>query len=439
MPQVNQRRKVTRRNITLLIILLLLINFIGWIFYLSIRETFDEELGNRLIYIANTAALLFNGNTAGQFKPGDELKPEYIAFQSQLTKIKNLNSLREIFIIDRNLQTLVDANTTVPIGYSNRLLEVDASEIESAYTGLSQASILYSLKRNFYKRGYAPIRNKENRVVAVLGIEAGAHFSRAILRIRNSLLLLGIISLILIIATITTMNRLYTTLWRYEEQVLSAEKFRAVGQLAAGVAHEIRNPLGIIRGTAELLKDEVNVQEGMASKVNDIINEVDRMNRIISNFLDFSKTVPLQVAEHDINSVLEKALQLCQYQLEQSHIVIRKEYTPQLPTVKIDNQQIIQVFLNLILNARYAMPKGGILTIITRMNKNQMDIEIKDTGIGISLNQQTHLFEPFYSTKPDGIGLGLTISKRIIENHQGKLEISSELDKGTFVRISLPI
>ncbi|MDI6783071.1 MAG: ATP-binding protein [bacterium] len=439
MAQADQRKKITRKNLLLLILLILFINFFGWVFFLSIRETFDEELGYRLVYIANTAALLIDGTTVSQFKSGDESKPEYRAIQTQLIKIKYLDALREIFIINRDLQTFVDANTTVPIGYANRLLEVDASEIESAWTGLPQASILYSLKRNFYKRGYAPIRNKENRVVAVLGIEAGAHFSRAIIRIRNSLLLMGIVSLILIIATITTMNRLYTTLWKFEKQVLSAEKYRAVGQLAAGVAHEIRNPLGITRGTAELLKDELDNREKALTRVNDIITEVDRMNLIITNFLEFSRSAPLQVTEQNIHELINKTLQLCQYQLEQAQIVCKKEFASDLPAVKLDGQQMIQVFLNIILNARDAMSKGGTLTIKTRADKKQISIEIRDTGIGISPNQQTHLFEPFYSPKREGIGLGLTISKRIIEDHLGKIEIKSELNKGTTVYVSLPI
>ncbi|MCX7918666.1 MAG: ATP-binding protein [bacterium] len=438
MPHANRRRKATRRNIILMIILLVLINFIGWVFYLSIRETLDDEFGYRLVYIANTAALFIDGTMVSQLKSGDETKPEYIRLRTQLNKIKNLNGLREIFIINRHLQTLVDANTTIAIGYPNRLLEIDAAEIDSAYAGQAQSSILYTLKQNFYKRGYAPIRNNENQVVAVLGIEAGADFARVIFRIRNSLLVLGLISVVLIIATITTMNRIYTTLWHYEEQVLSAEKFRAVGQLAAGVAHEIRNPLGIIRGTAELLKDDVSNQENVLNKINDILHEVDRMNQIISNFLDFSKTMPIKVTEQDINAVLEKALQLCQYQLEQSNIIIQKNYSEQLPAVNLDTQQMTQVFLNLILNARDAMPKGGTLTLTTTKKGNKIIIEISDSGCGIPATQLSRLFEPFYSTKPDGIGLGLTISKRIIEDHHGEIEIESAVNKGTTVRIILP-
>jgi signal transduction histidine kinase len=439
MPPIDRKRKFRRRSLLLLIMLVLFINLIDWIYYLTIRETFDDELGNRLIYIANTATLFINGNIIAQIKSGDESKPEFLAIQSQLTKLKNLNSLREIFIIDRNLNTLVDANTTVSTGYRNRLLEIDASEIEAALTGSPQASVLYSLKHDYYKRGYAPIRNHANQVVAVLGIEAGAHFSRTIIRIRNGLIIMGLISLMLIIATITTMNRLYTTLWKFEEQILSADKFRAVGQLAAGVAHEIRNPLGITRGTAELLKDELDNKEQALNRVNDIIAEVDRMNLIITNFLDFSRFAPLQVTEHNIHDLIEKTLQLCQYQLEQAQIKCIKEFAPDLPNINVDGQQLLQVFLNIILNARDAMSNGGMLTISTGLMKNLIYIKIHDTGIGISPSQQSHLFEPFYSTKKEGMGLGLTISKRIIEDHRGKIEINSERNQGTTVRISLPI
>jgi signal transduction histidine kinase len=439
MPLTDRQRKFRRRSLILLILLILFINLIDWIYYLTVRDTLDDELGMRLIYIANTAALSIDGNIISQLKPGDESKPEYRAIQTQLSTLKSINALREIFIIDGNQQTVIDANTQFPIGYRNRLLDVDASEIDSALNGAAQASILYSLKQDYYKRGYAPIRNQENQVVAVLGLEAGAHFSHIIIRIRNGLIIMGLISLILIIATITTMNRLYSTLWKFEEQILSADKFRAVGQLAAGVAHEIRNPLGITRGTAELLKDELDNKEQALSRVNDIIDEVDRMNLIITNFLDFSRFSPLQVKEHNIHDLIDKTLQLCQYQLEQAQIKYLKEFATDLPKVNVDGQQLIQVFLNLILNARDAMPNGGILLISTGLTNNQIYIDIKDSGIGINQQQYLHLFEPFYSTKKDGIGLGLTISKRIIEDHHGKIEITSEVNQGTTVKVRLPI
>ncbi|MFB3896398.1 MAG: nitrogen regulation protein NR(II) [bacterium] len=439
MPPIDRRRKFRRRSLVLLILLILFINLIDWIYYLTVRETLDDELGLRLIYIANTAALSINGDMISQLKPGEELKPEYRAIQTQLNTLKSLNALREIFIIDSDQQTIVDANIQTPIGYRNRLLEVDASEIDSALKGTPQASILYSLKQDYYKRGYAPIRNQANQVVAVLGLEAGAHFSHTIIRIRNSLIIMGLISLLLIIAVIITLNRLYSALWKYEEQILSADKFRAVGQLAAGVAHEIRNPLGITRGTAELLKDELDNKEQMLTRINDIIAEVDRMNLIVTNFLDFSRFTPLQVEEQDIHELIDKTLQLCQYQLEQAQIKCIKKFTSDLPKVKVDGHQLIQVFLNLILNARDAMSTGGTLTIVTSATRNFILITIQDTGIGINSQQLLHLFEPFYSTKKDGIGLGLAISKRIIEDHHGTIEIASETNQGTTVRISLPI
>lgn len=439
MPPIDRKRKFRRRSLTLLILLILFINLIDWIYYLTVRETLDDELGMRLVNIANTAAISINGDKISQLKPGDESKSEYRALQTQLDNLKSLNALREIFIINSDQQTLVDANMQTPIGYRNRLLDVDASEIDSAFKGMPQASILFSLKQDYYKRGYAPIRNQVNQVVAVLGLEAGAHFSHTIIRIRNSLIIMGLISLLLIIAVIITLNRLYAALWKYEEQILSADKFRAVGQLAAGVAHEIRNPLGITRGTAELLKDELDNKEQSLNRVNDIIAEVDRMNLIITNFLDFSRFSPLQIKEHNIQDLIDKTLQLCQYQLEQAQIKYIKEFAADLPKVKVDGQQLIQVFLNLILNSRDAMPDGGTLIITTRLVKNQVHIEIKDSGIGIQLQQLSHLYEPFYSTKKDGIGLGLTISKRIIEDHHGTIDINSAVNQGTTVKVCLPI
>jgi signal transduction histidine kinase len=225
-----------------------------------------------------------------------------------------------------------------------------------------------------------------------------------------------------------------------EAQLIRSEKLAALGQLAAGIAHEIRNPLTSINILIHSMTENLPSGDSHKEDLKVIEEEIHRMNEILDQFLQFAKPATPLLEKADVSSIFEETLQLLRPQIEKQLIVVEKEFQP-LPIILMDREQMKQVFLNLLLNAIQAMPGGGHLTL---RGQNLEDgqwihISIQDSGIGISSENINKLFDPFFSTKEGGIGLGLSITHRIIDQHHGKIEVESAPGKGTLFTIWLPI
>ena len=234
------------------------------------------------------------------------------------------------------------------------------------------------------------------------------------------------------------------------DHVLHVEKMASVGKLAAVVAHEINNPLAGILTYAKLLKkwlDRGEMDKGRqqeAAQCLDLIaGESRRCGDIVKNLLTFSRTAPLNVASTELNAVVDRCVRLVQHQLEMNGIELQLDLAGDLPMVQCDAAQIEQVVLALVMNAIDAMPRGGNLWLRTRMLPlpGKVQIEVRDDGTGISPDILPRLFEPFLTTKESchGVGLGLAVSRGIVERHSGTIEVQSELGKGTTFTVTLPV
>ncbi|MBA4389622.1 MAG: histidine kinase [Syntrophus sp. (in: bacteria)] len=222
-------------------------------------------------------------------------------------------------------------------------------------------------------------------------------------------------------------------------QLIRTEKLAALGQLAAGVAHEINNPLGTITIYAHILLKGLEADDPRRDDVMLIINEANRTKGIVQGLLSFARETKLKQDSTDINELLEDTLGLLVNQSLFQNIKIKKGFSQELPTLFADATQLKQVFLNIILNAAQAMEGRGGLAITTWQDKTDIKIKIRDTGPGIPPEQVGKLFNPFFTTKEKGTGLGLAISYGIIERHSGKIDVETELGKGSAFTISLPI
>lgn len=222
-------------------------------------------------------------------------------------------------------------------------------------------------------------------------------------------------------------------------QLIRTEKLAALGQLAAGVAHEINNPLGTITIYAHLLMKSLDADDPRKEDVALIVSESDRAKEIVKGLLSFARETKLRPGETDINLVLEDVLSLVANQSLFLNIQVKKTFSPDLPTIFADATQLKQVFLNVVLNAAQAMEGKGKLTISTLIEKEQVKIRIQDTGPGIPPETIEKLFSPFFTTKEKGTGLGLAISYGIIERHGGKIDVETKLGRGSTFIISLPI
>jgi PAS domain S-box-containing protein len=229
------------------------------------------------------------------------------------------------------------------------------------------------------------------------------------------------------------------------QQLWQASKLATMGELAASVAHELNNPLATISLHTELLADSMAADDAARQPLRVIAQEVARMATLVSNLLLFSRRSHQQLSTLDLARELSNTLDFIQYHLRTNNIEVVKDYPNFIPTVQGDEQQLRQVFLNLITNASDAMPRGGTLTVRGRVGvmvngKQTVVIEFSDTGTGVQPGDLPKLWEPFFTTKPEGkgTGLGLAICRRTVEEHRGTIELQTGPGKGTTVRITLP-
>ncbi|HSO71995.1 MAG TPA: GAF domain-containing protein, partial [Thermodesulfobacteriota bacterium] len=227
-----------------------------------------------------------------------------------------------------------------------------------------------------------------------------------------------------------------------QERLLESEKLMALGEMAAGMAHEIRNPLVSIGGFVRRLFKKFQGDSQVQTYFQVIINEVERLEKTLNEILDFSQDTQGRFKEEDLNQIVEGALDLIHRELDENRIVVQKELNP-MPRVYCDGRQIRHVFYNLFLNALQAMPQGGVLAIRTELSKGSdpgwATAEIRDTGGGIPPELLHNIFNPFFTTKASGSGLGLSIVHKIITRHYGNVEIDNRPGEGVSFFIKLPL
>jgi two-component system NtrC family sensor kinase len=226
-----------------------------------------------------------------------------------------------------------------------------------------------------------------------------------------------------------------------QDYLLQSEKLRSLGKMAAGVAHEINNPLTSILINTHLMLEKLERRHEFYENLSLIADETSRCTQIVKGLLEFARQNPPQKVHTNINELIERTTQLLENQASFQNVRIVKELDDSLPTIKLDRNKIQQVFWNLMLNACEAMPKGGQLTISDGLSADGRRIEVRfaDSGVGIPKDNVNKLFDPFFTTKSTGTGLGLAVSYGIIQQHDGRIEVKSEVGRGTVFTLSFPV
>lgn len=222
------------------------------------------------------------------------------------------------------------------------------------------------------------------------------------------------------------------------EQLIRADRLAAMGELTAGVAHEVRNPLGIIRASVQLMEEAECNRDRVVSAAQVIKQEIDRLDRVIKALLDFGRPAPPTMRPVAVTQVLEDIALFSRTFASRAHVQIIERYASDIPEVMADPEQLKQVFVNLISNAVQAMSTGGTLRIETGVEEDFVFIRFSDTGPGIPEQILSKIFDPFVSTRDAGTGLGLTIVHRIVDDHDGHIEVTSEPGVGTAFTVWLP-
>ena len=225
-----------------------------------------------------------------------------------------------------------------------------------------------------------------------------------------------------------------------EAAVRRSERLAALGQMMAGLAHELRNPLGTMKASAELLARSVPQGDAVAAELAGYIaTEVDRTNSLISRFLEFAGPVPLKTAATDVNALVDRAVRMLEGKQPPPQVALHKNYSTDIPTVMLDAELIERVVYNLLLNAAEASPPGGTVTVKTRRIDGTVEIAVIDRGSGIEPKHRESIFNPFFTTKPGGVGMGLAVVARIVDEHGGKMAVESEANQGSVFRVLLPL
>jgi signal transduction histidine kinase len=226
-----------------------------------------------------------------------------------------------------------------------------------------------------------------------------------------------------------------------EAAVRRSDRLAALGQLSAGLAHELRNPLGTIRASAEMLERSVPADNAVAREVAGFIaSEVDRSNTLVTRFLDFARPLKLKLAPADLAEVLDRVVALVERDAPQHRVTVYKNYSPDLAPFPFDAELMERVFYNLLLNAAQAStPESGVIILKTRRMDGTAEVAVIDRGPGIDPKIMEQIFNPFFTTKTDGVGLGLAIVSKIVDEHGGRMAVESEPGKGSVFRVYLPI
>ena len=248
--------------------------------------------------------------------------------------------------------------------------------------------------------------------------DLGRNFNQMVLQLRESRL---------------EIERLHRT------QMSRAEHLATLGEMATGLAHEIRNPLAGIAGVIEIIGRDLPATSPARSVVKDVRQEIARINHIVTDLLQTARPHPPTVRKSDLNTTVEHAVMLGRQQAQAKSIEIELHKAPSLPEIEHDSDQIHQVLLNLLLNALQAIDANGKISVTLKTQGATAVVEVADNGRGIAADHLPNIFRPFYTTKGDGTGLGLSLARRIVEDHQGRIDVTSALGKGTTFAVVLPL
>lgn len=421
-----------RRSVIYLALLAVLIvvvfNVHAWLVLSRSRATLEDELGDRLETLARAVATQLRGRRAG---------PELSRILAQTMEEAGLFN---IFLVDESLRFILNVREPEAVGGGGPLLELDAAEILSAFSGVSTRSRVYSTGPYYLKNAYAPVYDSTGIARAVLGVEADARFFRSLVGFRNSLVVINGFSLLVLLALILVSLTVVRQAMKIEAAAARSATFALLGEMAAALAHEIRNPLATILAAAERLKIRYGAENDRTFDY--IREEIERLNRTLTNYLSIGSGRPGEMERVDLGAVVNRTLEQLGAELNRNGIRVENRLDV-LPPVKGSELQLRQVFLNLILNALQAQPAGGLVRVegeeVERAGKRWVVLRVQDHGPGIPKENLKRVFEPFFTTREKGSGLGLFVVRRIVELHHGRVEIKSGAGQGTTVEVRLPV
>jgi signal transduction histidine kinase len=449
----------------------LILTGIGYLAYRAAQVAMENQLGDTLISVARTAVNLAGQPRTLNLVAGDEESRVYAAQKEKLQNLRKAAEVELIYIFDRSGRALVDSEGAFAVGEPIMKLAANTNELKEVFGGAVRSSVLFSDEQDrLYKTGFAPV-SLEGQVVGAVGVDGSARFFGPLASLGRILLLVGLVALLLVVAVTLFVSRLITRpldrlaqsarrIGRGElDREIEVETSDEIGVLAytlnetrksiherdrqlqmmlSGIAHEVRNPLGGMALFAGLLKEELDDHPVGLKHLEKISTELDYLSRVVNDFLDFARERPLELEEMDPRAEFEQVEHLSAPELQQSRVTLKTEVAPEVQTVQWDRERMRRALLNLVRNAVQASKPDTEVVICLAKDGEQLVLEVSDRGCGIPRKKQEQVFEPFYTSRQQGTGLGLALVKKIVDAHGGSITFTTRTDEGTTFTLRLP-
>lgn len=410
-------------------------SLIGWISYDRAYASMRAEMSERLLNIAClTAQIVSHEREDGTAKGSGKL-------QKVLDSIRTVNHLENLFVFDRELRSIADARPTVNPGTQYSMLQLEQGCVNGVWSGRDTVSGRRGIEGIEYLSAYAGVKTGATGAVAAVYAETDTSFLNPMDELRKTIGLIGITVLVLTAVHIMLLRRLLLNLEHSHDRVSQWERFAFVSKVGAEVAHEIKNPLGIIRATADCLKRKYD-PSAKDERFSYIAEEVDRLNQITSRMGAFANEPSGSPEPLDVAQLARDILGEVARDPRFEGMELKSDLEAGLPPLILDRSQMKQVFLNLLINARQSQGEKGVISVrICKKERRRSEvivISVEDRGRGMRKNEIRKAFEPFYTTRPKGSGLGLSIVLHIVEDHGGSIRVRSAPGRGTSVDIIFP-
>lgn len=409
---------------------------IGWFSYSKAAESLQLEMEKRLAGITNFVKIL----CLDAWDPESHTFKNLPALQESLENLREKNQLENIFVFDKDLKSLVDSRPKIPQGKQYSMLQLEPHCVEGVFKGEERISgRRVDLDKNIYMSAYAAF--DISKMTSAIYAETDISYLNPLKELKKMIILLGFSTFILALIHLLLLRKQLGALQLAHARANRWEQHSFASRIGAEVAHEIRNPLGIIKATIGALSRTYD-RERRDERFDFISEEVDRLNKItteISAGSDENLEKPQQV---DLRQLTEQVVIDAQQDPTFSNITFELTLDPSAHSILADTGRLRQVILNLLLNARQAMDDNGPIKFWIGSQrfagKDWVCMSIKDTGKGMSRKEMNSAFEPFYTTKLTGSGMGLSVVLKIIESYGGIIKLQSEKNMGTTIDLLFP-
>ena len=452
---VNDLARRKRRVVAALVLsglFLVALNCGAWLRYLQTRDELESLHGEGMLALARTAAQYLRDADIQALRTGRV--PDSWEVEHQLRRLQEVNLLGALFVVDLEARMLLDTRTPTAAGHNFGHLGADTLVCQQALAGMDATGDPHRIGNELFRVAAVPVWTSsatgERRVGAALGVDAAAPYLSVLRSHRRWLYSFGALSLVGLAAIIGVLGGSVVALIHAQDALRESEQLALVGRLAPAIAHEIRNPLEIIKGSADVIRRKYAKQD--SEEQDEIFEfipaEVERIDRLIAEFLSLSRPVALSIEAVDLGSVVKRIVAGLRPRLEAAGIRAEVVLPDPLPLAAADEDRLEQMILNLVVNALNSLEERvdgqpGLLRIVVLVADWQgakgLSLAVEDNGPGVAPEHAERIFEPFFTTRGAlGTGLGLAVARKIAKDHRGDLRYQSRNEGGARFLVRIP-